>query len=71
MIMGGNFKCPQLFNCEIINANDYSHEKSRRGRKWRAAKINAGLTIEGETLRLLMTTFIDWQWITANKQQGN
>jgi arginine deiminase len=46
MIMQAIFECPQLFDCEMINANDYSHEKVGEG-GIAGSQVNAGLTIEG------------------------
>ena len=46
MIMQAIFECQQLFDCEMINANDYSHEKVGEGGT-AGSQVNAGLTIEG------------------------
>ena len=52
MIMEAIFKCPQLFNCEMINANDYSHEKVGEG-GMAGSLVNAGITIEGGDVEVI------------------
>ena len=46
IFMQAIFECQQLFDCEMINANDYSHEKVGEGGT-AGSQVNAGLTIEG------------------------
>lgn len=52
MIMEAIFKCSRLFDCQMINANDYSHEKAGAG-GMAGSKVNAGLTIEGGDVEVI------------------